>query len=509
MTIDEVEEQIRLHAQSARRIKEAGFDGVEICGAMGYLISSFLCKLTNKRTDKYGGTLENRARFFLEIIEKVRKEVGSDYPILIRMNAIDLMEGGNTEEEYVEIGKMCEAVTADFISLTIGWHESTLPAMTSEIKAGNWLYLAKKWKDAEIKVPLGISYRLNKPEVADKAMADGIIDYWEMCRPMIADPYIPKKVAEGRPEDIVICPACNMGCFTRVFSGATMSCMLNPRVGKEWDEAYQIKPVERKKKILVVGGGPAGMESARVAALKGHKVTLCERGGKLGGQMRLASKTPMLDDWNDIIRYYSTQLAKAGVDVRLGKQITADLINEENPDVLILATGAKSVVPEIAGTERENVATVFDALEGKVAVGNKVAILGGYEIGVQTAELLASQGKDVTIVEEGKRIGRDINIFNLLSHRRKLTELKVKMLANAKIKMITDAGVVIENSKSGKEETIAADTIVATAVEANKELLDALGFTTEVEEIYSIGDCVAPRKGYNAIHDGFRVGIKV
>jgi 2,4-dienoyl-CoA reductase (NADPH2) len=508
MTIEEIEEQVEMHAQAARRFKEAGFDGVEICGIAGYLIPNFLSPWTNKRTDRYGGSLENRARFLLEIIKRSKELVGKDYPFLLRLNGTDLIDGGNTDEEYIEIAQMCEELGIDLFSVTVGWHESPNAAITAEKKPGDWLYLAENWKKAGIKTPICMAYRLNKPEVPEKAIADGIIDYWEMCRPGIADPFLPKKILEDRPEDIVVCPADNQGCFLYVFIDVPMGCMVNPRVGREWDATYDIRPAEKKKKVLVVGGGPAGMEAARVAALRGHDVTLYEKGDALGGQMRLGAKTPLLYDWTDVIQSFSTRLSKAGAKVELGTEVTTDLINKEKPDALILAMGAKPATIKVPGIEGDNVTDVFEVLEGKATLGDKVVFLGGNEIAIQTAEYVAGLGKEVTIIEKGKKIGADLNLFNLLAHRRHLDALKIKSLVNIEVDKITDEGVVA-TTLGGREATIPADTVVnAEGFQADRALSAALAANAAVE-IHSIGDAAGFRKLYEAIHDGYKVGVKV
>lgn len=508
MSIEEIEEQVELHAQAARRIKEAGFDGVEICAIVGYLIANFLSRWTNKRSDRYGGSLENRARFLLEIIKRTKEVVGADYPLLLRLNGTDLIEGGNTEEEYIEIAKMCEELGVDLFSITVGWHESTAPAITAEKRAGDWLYLAEKWKKAGIKTPICMAYRLNKPDVAEKAIADGVIDYWEMCRPGIADPFLPKKVAENRPEDILICPACNQGCFYYVFTDVPMGCMVNPRVGKEWDPRFEIRPAERGKKVIVVGGGPAGMEAARVAALRGHEVTLYEKDSELGGQMRLGAKVPLLYEWAEILRYYSSQLTKVGVRVELGKKVSRDVIEREAPEVLILATGAKPCSLNVPGADKDNVVTIFDVLEDRAALGNRVVFIGGNEIALQTAEFVASQGKTVTVIEKGKRVGEDVNIFNILSHRRMMSQLGINALVNVTIQEITDEGVTAVTA-GGREVTIPADTIVnAEPMEPNQELAQEIN-AAMATEIYSIGDCSGVKKLYEAIHDGYRIGVSL
>lgn len=508
MTPEEIDEEIIAHGRAARWLKEAGFDGVEICGIAGYIIANFLSPWTNKRTDKWGGSLEKRARFFLEIVERTRKEVGPDYPILVRLNSTEHNPEGNSDADYIQIAKWLEQASVDFISLSVGWHESTEAAISPEIHTGHWLYLPESWKKAGITVPLGMAYRLNKPEVADKAVADGIIDFWEVCRPGMADPDLAKKVTEQRPEDIIPCHTCNQGCFTYVFTDVLVGCSINPRLNREWDPTYDIRTAEKSKKVMVIGGGPSGMEAARVAALRGHQVTLYEKTNELGGQLKYGAKSPLLYEWVDVINYFSTQLKKGGVKVELGKEATADLINREQPEVLIIATGAKPGSANVEGSDGANVANVFDVLDGKVAVGDKVAVIGGNEIAIQVAEWVADQGKEVTVLEEGKRVGYDINIFNLLAHRRLMAEQKMKTLVSVVVDRITDEGVVVTTA-GGREATIEADTVIyAKDLEPVAEIRKQIN-AGSVPEIYSIGDCTGFRKLYEAIHDGYKVGVKV
>jgi len=329
-----------------------------------------------------------------------------------------------------------------------------------------------------------------------------------MARPLIIDPYLPLKLAEGRPEDIAICPACNTGCFSRVFIFRSISCTVNPKVGHEDDAAYDIRPAEKKKSVMVVGGGPAGMEAARVAALRGHDVTLYERRSEIGGQVRLGAKTPMLPEWDDLVNYYSVQLGKGGVKTEPGKEVDVGLIRNEKPDVLILATGARPVVPDIPGAEEATIVDFFDVLEGRVEAGKRVLVLGGGRNAVNIAEWLATRGKDVTLISRRKKIGKAIEPFNLMSHRRKLAELGVKQLTDVQVNRITSR--TIDFSKEGKEETIEGDTVVfAMGMVADNKILGDLGAHADVEEVYSIGDCVAPRNLFNAIHEGFRIGMAI
>jgi 2,4-dienoyl-CoA reductase (NADPH2) len=497
---EEIKEIVELHGDAARRGKEAGFEAVDICGINGYFIHSFLCAWSNQRTDEYGGSVENRARVCVEIIEAVRRAVGPDYPILLRLNATDLKNGGSTEEEYTRIALMCQEAGVDALSAAVGMYESDFPAITSDIKPGQWLYLAENWKKAGVKVPIMMAYRMSRAEVAEKAVADGIIDFWEMMRPLMADPYIPQKLVEGRPEDIALCVACNYGCF--VPGEAKQACTMNPRFGKEGDESLLIKPAKEKRKIMVAGGGPAGMEAARVAALRAHDVTLYEMGGELGGQLNLLATTPNWDEWADVAKYFITQVQKAGVKVELGKEVTAELVQKEKPDRVIVATGPILEPPEVPGINGKNVVSVFDVLAEKVTVGKRVAVWGGRHFAVYAADKLAAQGKEVILATDLPKWGRGISPTIIIGYKIRFRMIGIHAMREATLERISDTGIVVTHK--GEEKAFEVDTVVIATVERNRQLAEELG----VEKDFIAGDCRAPRRVFSAVHEGYSAGLK-
>jgi 2,4-dienoyl-CoA reductase (NADPH2) len=505
LNLEEIETLVEAHGEAVRRAKEAGFDAVEIGAMAGYLIASFLSPWTNKRTDGYGGELGNRARFLVECIKSARKKAGAGYPLLVRMCGDERIEGGNTPEDMRSIAKLLEEAGVDAISLTVGWHESRAPGLTMEIPPGHWLYLAEGMKKV-LDIPVCMAFRLNSAEIAEQAIEDGILDFWEMSRPLIADPELPSKLAQGREEDIAPCIACMQGCYNRVFHDQPVRCLINARAGKEWDKSYEIRPSPVRKKVLVVGGGPGGLEAARVAALRGHDVTLCEKGSSLGGQMKLASTTPYRGEMGNAIKYLSTQVRKQGVKLVFQQEVTPALVREMKPQVVIVATGSIPVIPEIPGAQHGQVVTAHEVLNGEVEVGPRVVVFGGRQIGVQTAEFLANQGKEVTIIEESSKIGRDITIFDVWGFRMRLSKLGVRVLTNSTPKEITLDGITVVSEK--EEKTVPADTVVvAWKARANKELWENL--KGDIAALFAVGDCVAPRKAINAIHEGFRVGVQI
>ncbi|MFH1319173.1 MAG: FAD-dependent oxidoreductase [Bacteroidota bacterium] len=512
MSIEKIELTIKEHIEGARRVVEAGFDGVEISGIVGYLISNFNSKYTNRRTDEYGGPVENRARFMRETIEGIRNEVGPDYPVVIRLCAEELLDdrGGNTPEECLEIIKIAEKAGIDCLSVTIGWQESPVSVITRDINMGHWLYIAEKMKN-NLSVPVSMAYRLFVPELPEKAIAEGKLDFWEMCRPMIADPDLPNKIAEDRQEDIIPCMACNL-CLARLFRDQPLTCLVRPTLGYEVHPDWQIQKAPEKKKVYVIGGGPSGMQCAIVAAQKGHDVTLYEKKDKLGGQLTTASKGVYGDEeFNRLINYLSTQLSKNDVNVVTNKDITAKDFSDplHAPDAIVLATGSYLQKPDIPGGDKENISFAHDVIDGKVKPGKKVVIIGGRGLGIAVAQFLLAREEDyeISIVEEQKKLGRDVNPSYVWRYIKKLKQGNVNIYNNCKLVEITDEGAVIINPE-GEKITVNADSfIVAAPLQSNNELIEPLDFACG--ELYTIGDAVKPRRAHNAMMEGYRTGLKI
>jgi 2,4-dienoyl-CoA reductase (NADPH2) len=351
-----------------------------------------------------------------------------------------------------------------------------------------------------------MAYRLFRPEIADKAIADGIIDIWELCRPLIADPFLPKKVLEGNLDDIRPCIACNL-CLARLFRDAPMTCTVNPLVGHEWDSEWEIREAEEKKKVLIVGGGPAGLECARVSALKGHDVSILEKRSLLGGQIVAASKGPYGDEeLYGVIENLKAQCNRAGVKIRLNTEVTPNIIEEMTPDVIVIAAGARFISPAVPNPDQLPLAKVTDVLEGNVETGQKVIVWGGKSPGIIGALYLANKGKKVTLVCKERKIGKDVNPSYVWRYIQKLREVGVKSYVNSDIEEITNVGVVIRDVTSTRIP-ITADTIVYSERESVANLVGAA--QEGGSEVYVIGDALVPRRLHNAIHDGYRIGVRI
>ena len=502
LTIPEIKQMVDEFGEATRRAREANFDLVEFHASVGYLINQFLSSRTNRRSDAYGGSLENRARFLLEIIDSARRKAGADYTLMVRLSGEDFMEQGNTIEDTKAIAGMLERAGISALNVTTGWHESPVPFIQASVSRGSYVYLAEAVKKV-VNMPVIGGTRINDPILAEQILAEGRVDLIYMCRPLMADPELPNKAREGRFKEIRNCTACCL-CFDMLMEGKPIACSVNAQAGREAE--YTIEPASNPKKVLVVGGGPAGMEAARVAAMRGHKVTLVEKKDRLGGQLVVAAVPPDKEELQGLIRYFSTQMDKLGVEVRLGEEATVDSIVAANFDEVIVGTGALSIIPDIPGVRDNNVLTAIDVLSGKRKTGDRVVIIGGGLVGCETADYLLEKGKKVTILEMLPRIGNDIGRTTRWVVMRKLRQSGAGLVANAKAVEINDKGVWA--SRDGEHAFFEADTVVlAVGLTPNLELAHRL--KGKVKSLRLIGDCDQPRKIAEAIESGFRVGREI
>lgn len=387
LTTEEVEKTIEDYIHCATLAQEAGYDGVEIMGSEGYLISTFCASSTNDRTDEWGGCFENRIRFPVEIVRRVRERVGNDFIILYRISALDLFEGGLTGEETEILAREIERVGANILTTGIGWHESRIPTIAHMVPRGGWRHAAKRLKEA-VNIPVAATNRINTPETAEELLANGDADIAALGRQMLADPNFANKAEAGQSDAINTCIGCNQACLDHIFADKPSTCLVNPFAGRELDLA--INPTTDAKKIAVVGAGPAGMSAALTAAECGHDVTLYEASGVLGGQFNLAKRIPGKEDFEETIRYFGTRLPQAGVDIRLGTSASAQELHEGGFEHVILATGVRPRAIDVEGADGTNVINYIDALTGSKPVGKRVAIIGAGGIGFDVAEYLTS-----------------------------------------------------------------------------------------------------------------------
>lgn len=503
LTIEGIKRLVDRFAQAARRAKEAGFDGVEVHGAHGYLVGQFLSPLSNKRQDEYGGSLENRARFLVEVIRAIRSEVGRDYPVWCRLSAVELnVEGGITLEETKTVARLAEEAGADAIHVSA--HAAGVarrPPMAQP--PGAFVEYAEAIKKA-VTVPVIAVGRIT-PEIGEEALRQGRADFVAMGRQLLADAHTVEKIASGRLEDIRPCLRC-FYCLDSVGrrKGNGVGCTVNPTLGREREWAPL--PAGKKKRVVVVGGGPGGMQAAVVAAQRGHEVVLFEQAEELGGQLILAAKPPFKDTIETYRQYLIGQVRKLGVGVRLRQKFTPDLLSELKPDVVILATGVRPFIPDIPGVRGENVLLASQVLCGAVT-GRRVAIIGGELVGCETALYLLDRGKQVTIMRRGARLATRVN----RSLREPMLErLRVKgatILTGVEYEEISSDGVMIKDS-AGNRRMVGADTVVlATGARPDDELAKLL--KGKVPKLVRVGDCVMPRGIREAVEEGYRAALEV
>ena len=389
-----IERQIRCFVRCAVLAREAGYDGVEIMGSEGYFINEFLVNYTNRRTDEWGGSFENRMRLPVEIVSRVREAVGKDFIIIFRLSMIDLIPGGSSWDEVVQLAKAVEKAGATIINTGIGWHEARVPTIATSVPRAAWTWLAKKLKP-ELTIPLITSNRINVPEVAEQVLADGCADMVSMARPFLADPEFVNKAAQGRRDEINVCIACNQACLDHIFARKMSSCLVNPRACHETELVY--KPTQKRRKFAVVGAGAAGIAAATVLAERGHEVHLFESADKVGGQLNMAASIPGKEEFHEMLNYFKRKLEVTGVNVHLNTRADAALLAAGKFEEVFLASGVTPRDPKIPGQEHAKVLSYVDVLARRATVGEKVAIIGAGGIGFDVAEFLAKGDHSPTL----------------------------------------------------------------------------------------------------------------
>ena len=528
LNLDEIKAMVDKFARAAVRAKEAGFDAVEVIASAGYLVSQFLSPVTNLREDEYGGNFEQRMKFGLEVAAQVRDAVGSEYPVLFRVGGSDYMPGGNTNREIAAFCARLEEAGVDAFNVTGGWHETKVPQITMAVPTGAFAYLARGIREA-VQVPVVACNRINDPLLAEEVLQNECADLVGMARAMIADPELVAKAAQGRFVEIRKCIGCNQGCLDAVFTMQPVGCLVNPQAGMECEGGH---PAAHSKKVLVVGGGPAGMEAAKTAAERGHRVTLWEKSERLGGQLVLAAVPPGRKEFATFVEYLVSEMARLGVEVELGKDADDNNIVAFGADAVIMATGATPAELPVDGAKEPSVVQAWDVLAGKASSGKRVVIVGGGAVGCETAIHLAQKGtidaetfhflamngaedlerlkelatrgiKEVTVVEMRKSVGADIGISTRWVILQELRRLGVRVVTGAKVSAINAQGVLV--GQGGEEQLLEADTVLlAVGSRPASKLCEKI--KERLPEVYMVGDAVAPRKALDAVRQGYLAG---
>lgn len=543
LTKSGINRTIRDFVSCAKLSKVAGYDGVEIMGSEGYLINQFITTHTNKRTDKWGGSYENRMRLPITLVKSVREAVGEDFIIIYRLSMLDLIEKGSTWEEVVLLAKEIEKAGATIINTGIGWHEARIPTIATSVPRAAFTWVTKKMKE-EVSIPLITSNRINMPETAEKVLAEGHADMISMARPFLADPEWVNKAAEERDDEINTCIACNQACLDHVFKQKVASCLVNPRACHETEFDYS--PTKEPKKIAVVGAGPAGLAAATIAAQRGHLVTLFDADKEVGGQFNIAKQIPGKEEFYETIRYFKKQIELHNVTTKLGVRVSAADLSKSDFDEIILATGIKPRTPKIEGIDNEKVLSYLDVLKHKKPVGKRVAIIGAGGIGFDVSEYLSHEGESTSlnINEWLKEWGIDKNlqarggiegmspelhpspreIFmfkrskgkfggNLGKttgwiHRANLKKKNVQFINEVQYTKIDDEG--LHYTKNEENKILKVDTIVICAGQTPfKELLAPLETTGKKVHVIGGADVAAELDAKRAIDQGSRLAARL
>lgn len=542
MTKEDIKKHIADFANAARLAKKAGYDGVEVIGSAGYLLSTFLLEFTNQRDDEYGGSYENRMRFPIEVMTAVREAVGKNFIVIYRLAAMEMLEQGSTFEETLELAKRMEAIGVDIISTHFTWHEARVPTLATMVPRAAFTKVTAKLKK-HLKVPMITSNRINMPEVAEQVLREGDADICSMARPMLADPELVKKAAEGREDEINTCIACNQACMDHAFSGQMVSCLVNPYA---CNETLLVKTsAKTKKKIAVVGAGPAGMAYSTTAAERGHDVTLFESSDKIGGQFNIAKRIPGKDEFQETLRYFGKQIKLLGVTLKLNHRVTAEELANSDFDEIILATGIAPRTPDIKGIEHPKVVSYLDCLLDKKPIGQKVAVIGAGGIGFDVCEYILhkhgveltretfadewginfaehprggvagvetkipTSGREVYLLQRkttavGKGLGRTTG----WAHRIMMEKRGVKMMPAVEYQRIDDEGLHI--TIGGQPQTLAVDTIILCAgQESLRELQKPLEAAGKKVTLVGGADVASELDAKRAIDQATRCALEV
>jgi len=537
---DDIEQQISDFVNCASLAKEAGYDGVEIMGSEGYLINQFIAARTNQRDDDWGGEYEQRIRFALETVRRVREAVGIDFIIIYRLSMLDLVEGGSSYEEIVQLGLAIEKAGATIINTGIGWHEARIPTIATKVPRAAFTWVTAKVRKA-LNVPVITSNRINMPDVAEEVLARGDADMVSMARPFLADPEFVQKAAENRADEINTCIGCNQACLDHVFVGKLTSCLVNPRACHETE--LVITPATDIKNIAVVGAGPAGLAFSTTAAQRGHKVTLFDAASEIGGQFNIAKRIPGKEEFYETLRYFGKQIELTGVNLQLNTKVTAETLQESGFDQVVLATGISPRTPDIQGVNHPKVLSYLDLMKG-AEVGQKVAVIGAGGIGFDISEVLVHQGestsqnisafmqewgvdmsmnarggvenikpafepaaREVFLLQRKKsKVGSGLGKTTGWIHRTDLAKKGVKMLNKCEYQKIDDQGLHL--LVDGEPQLLEVDNIIICAgQEPKRDLADQI----KDVPVHLIGgaDVAAELDAKRAIHQGTQLAATI
>ncbi|GLW53537.1 NADPH-dependent 2,4-dienoyl-CoA reductase [Kitasatospora phosalacinea] len=529
LTAEQIEQTIEDFARCAELARSAGYDGVEVMGSEGYLINEFTAAQTNHRTDEWGGSYENRMRFPVEVVRRVRERVGPDFILVYRLSMLDLVPGGSTFDEVVRLAREVEAAGATIINTGIGWHEARVPTIATSVPRGAYAWVTRKLM-GQVGVPLVTTNRINTPEVAEELLATGHADLVSLARPMLADPAFVNKAAAGTPEAINTCIGCNQACLDHTFSAKVTSCLVNPRACHETE--LVLAPTRRAKRIAVVGAGPAGLAFATSAADRGHRVTLFDAADEIGGQLNVARRVPGKQEFDETLRYYRHELARTGVELRLGTTVGADGLT--GWDEVVLATGVTPRTPAIDGVDHPSVLGYLDVLRDGAKVGDSVAVIGAGGIGFDVAEYLTDPGSGDFLAQwgvdrsyagpgglaeperpasprrvfllqrkEGK-VGAGLGKTTGWIHRTELRHRGVVMVPGVEYRRIDDEGLHV--TVNGEEQVLPVDHVVLCAgQEPRRDLLDALRERGVEPHLIGGADLAAELDAKRAIDQGTRL----